>query len=89
MGEHQQLVRVRELANEIIRLRLQDRTTYDELELQNNVELLSRSVVDLVNIMLAEDVDSSTSLKATASKMKMVYNNMHQAQAEKKDYLHF
>ncbi|MDK8210614.1 hypothetical protein QP741_23975, partial [Bacillus subtilis] len=84
MGEHQQLVRVRELANEIIRLRLQDRTTYDELELQNNVELLSRSVVDLVNIMLAEDVDSSTSLKATASKMKMVYNNMHQA--EKKDY---
>ena len=86
MGEHQQLVRVRELANEIIRLRLQDRTTYDELELQNNVELLSRSVVDLVNIMLAEDVDSSTSLKATASKMKMVYNNMHQA--EKKDYLH-
>ncbi|ADE68323.1 MULTISPECIES: hypothetical protein [Priestia] len=87
MGEHQQLVRVRELANEIIRLRLQDRTTYDELELQNNVELLSRSVVDLVNIMLAEDVDSSTSLKATASKMKMVYNNMHQA--EKKDYLHF
>jgi len=87
MGEHQQLVRVRELANEIIRLRLQDRTTYDELELQNNVELLSRSVVDLVNIMLAEDVDSSTSLKATASKMKMVYHNMHQA--EKKDYLHF
>ncbi|MGG0544801.1 hypothetical protein ABEY63_23150 [Priestia aryabhattai] len=87
MGEHQQLVRVRELANKIIRLRLQDRTTYDELELQNNVELLSRSVVDLVNIMLAEDVDSSTSLKATASKMKMVYNNMHQA--EKKDYLHF
>ncbi|WP_374148558.1 hypothetical protein [Priestia megaterium] len=87
MGEHQQLVRVRELANEIIRLRLQDRTTYDELELQNNVELLSRSVVDLVNIMLAEDVDSSTSLKATASKMKMVYNNMHQA--EKKGYLHF
>ncbi|MBU8752487.1 MULTISPECIES: hypothetical protein [Priestia] len=87
MGEHQQLVRVRELANEIIRLRLQDRTTYDELELQNNVELLSRSVVDLVNIMLAEDVDSSTSLKATVSKMKMVYNNMHQA--EKKDYLHF
>ncbi|MCM2974268.1 hypothetical protein M3592_02340 [Priestia aryabhattai] len=87
MGEHQQLVRVRELANEIIRLRLQDRTTYDELELQNNIELLSRSVVDLVNIMLAEDVDSSTSLKATASKMKMVYNNMHQA--EKKDYLHF
>ncbi|MHA7093253.1 hypothetical protein [Priestia megaterium] len=87
MGEHQQLVRVRELANEIIRLRLQDRTTYDELELQNNVELLSRSVVDLVNIMLAEDVDSSTSLKATASKMKMVYNNMHQP--EKKDYLHF
>ncbi|MFK7678986.1 hypothetical protein ACQKGA_08815 [Priestia megaterium] len=87
MGEHQQLVRVRELANEIIRLRLRDRTTYDELELQNNVELLSRSVVDLVNIMLAEDVDSSTSLKATASKMKMVYNNMHQA--EKKDYLHF
>ncbi|ADF38131.1 hypothetical protein [Priestia megaterium] len=87
MGEHQQLVRVRELANEIIRLRLQDRTTYDELELQNNVELLSRSVVDLVNIMLAEDGDSSTSLKATASKMKMVYNNMHQA--EKKDYLHF
>ncbi|MCM3792327.1 hypothetical protein [Priestia megaterium] len=87
MGEHQQLVRVRELANEIIRLRLQDRTTYDELELQNNVELLSRSVVDLVNIILAEDVDSSTSLKATASKMKMVYNNMHQA--EKKDYLHF
>ncbi|MBE5100085.1 hypothetical protein [Priestia aryabhattai] len=87
MGEHQQLVRVRELANEIIRLRLQDRTTYDELELQNNLELLSRSVVDLVNIMLAEDVDSSTSLKATASKMKMVYNNMHQA--EKKDYLHF
>lgn len=87
MGEHQQLVRVRELANEIIRLRLQDRTTYDELELQNNVELLSRSVVDLVNIMLAEDVDSSTSLKATASKMKMVYNNMYQA--EKKDYLHF
>ncbi|NEW01156.1 hypothetical protein GYH73_005895 [Bacillus megaterium] len=87
MGEHQQLVRVRELANEIIRLRLQDRTTYDELDLQNNVELLSRSVVDLVNIMLAEDVDSSTSLKATASKMKMVYNNMHQA--EKKDYLHF
>ncbi|MEW4209680.1 hypothetical protein Q0O85_14110 [Priestia megaterium] len=87
MGEHQQLVRVRELANEIIRLRLQDRTTYDELELQNNVELLSRSVVDLVNIMLAEDVDSSTSLKATASKMKMVYNNMHRA--EKKDYLHF
>lgn len=87
MGEHQQLVRVRELANEIIRLRLQDRTTYDELELRNNVELLSRSVVDLVNIMLAEDVDSSTSLKATASKMKMVYNNMHQA--EKKDYLHF
>jgi hypothetical protein len=87
MGEHQQLVRVRELANEIIRLRLQDRTTYDELELQNNVELLSRSVVDLVNIMLAEDVDSSTSLEATASKMKMVYNNMHQA--EKKDYLHF
>ncbi|MFF2442153.1 hypothetical protein [Priestia megaterium] len=87
MGEHQQLVRVRELANEIIRLRLQDRTTYDELELQNNVELLSRSVVDLVNIMLAEDVDSSTSLKATASKMKMVYNNMHQA--GKKDYLHF
>ncbi|AEN90824.1 MULTISPECIES: hypothetical protein [Priestia] len=87
MGEHQQLVRVRELANEIIRLRLQDRTTYDELELQNNVELLSRSVVDLVNIMLAEDVDSSTSLKATASKMKMVYNNMHQA--EKKNYLHF
>ncbi|AXI28161.1 hypothetical protein ACFW1J_17750 [Priestia aryabhattai] len=87
MGEHQQLVRVRELANEIIRLRLQDRTTYDELELQNNVELLSRSVVDLVNIMLAEDVDSSTSLKATASKMKMVYNNMHQT--EKKDYLHF
>ncbi|MCJ7987093.1 hypothetical protein QU577_06565 [Priestia megaterium] len=80
MGEHQQLVRVRELANEIIRLRLQDRTTYDELELQNNVELLSRSVVDLVNIMLAEDVDSSTSLKATASKMKMVYNNMHQAE---------
>ncbi|AYE52271.1 hypothetical protein ABEP42_18695 [Priestia megaterium] len=87
MGEHQQLVRVRELANEIIRLRLQDRTTYDELELQNNVELLSRSVVDLVNIMLAEDGDSSTSLKATVSKMKMVYNNMHQA--EKKDYLHF
>ncbi len=87
MGEHQQLVRVRELANEIIRLRLQDRTTYDELELQNNVELLSRSVVDLVNIMLAEDVDSTTSLKATASKMKMVYNNMHQA--GKKDYLHF
>ncbi|MFP7733751.1 hypothetical protein ACLHDF_10090 [Priestia aryabhattai] len=87
MGEHQQLVRVRELANEIIRLRLQDRRTYDELELQNNVELLSRSVVDLVNIMLAEDVDSPTSLKATASKMKMVYNNMHQV--EKKDYLHF
>jgi len=87
MGEHQQLVRVRELANEIIRLRLQDRTTYDELELQNNVELLSRSVVDLVNIMLAEDGDSSTCLKATVSKMKMVYNNMHQA--EKKDYLHF
>ncbi|MGG0449371.1 hypothetical protein ABEY82_03230 [Priestia megaterium] len=87
MGEHQQLVRVRELANEIIRLRLQDRTTYDELELQNNVELLSRSVVDLVNIMLAEDGNSSTSLKATVSKMKMVYNNMHQA--EKKDYLHF
>ncbi|MBM7704714.1 hypothetical protein [Metabacillus iocasae] len=76
MSEREQLLRVRELANEIIRLRLQDSAEFSELELKNNVELLARSVIDLVNIQLLEDADSSTSLKATVCKMKMAYNQM-------------
>lgn len=76
MEERDQLLRVRELANEILRLKVQDRTTYDELELRNNVELLARSVVDLTTLHLNEDVDPPTSLRATVSKLKMACNNM-------------
>ncbi|WP_110111690.1 hypothetical protein [Bacillus sp. CGMCC 1.16541] len=86
MSERDQLVRVKELASEIIRLRLQDSAEFSELELKNNVELLARSVIDLVNIQLSEDADTSTSLKATVCKMKMAYNQMENS--KKKEALH-
>ncbi|AQX55412.1 hypothetical protein LZP85_05085 [Priestia flexa] len=78
MNEQQQFVRVRELANEIIRFKLQDRAVYNEVELRNSVELLARSIVDLANVHLKEDADPETSLKATVCKVKMVYNHMNQ-----------
>ncbi|MCM3536815.1 hypothetical protein [Priestia endophytica] len=76
MEERVKLIRIRELAYEILHCRLQDQTAYCQQDLQEVVELLARVVVDLTNTQLREDADPPTSLKATVSKTRMAYNTM-------------
>ncbi|WP_377915700.1 hypothetical protein [Bacillus songklensis] len=78
MSEHEQLRRIRELAEGVIQSCLQDGTRYDEPQLRNVIELLARSVVDTANLNLGDDIDPPTSLKATVCKMKMAHNAMQQ-----------
>lgn len=76
INDREKLLRVNDIASSLVREMLRDCTHFDEKQLKNAVENLSRSLVTLTNIQLGLEEDSNEALQATLSKVRIAYNSV-------------
>lgn len=74
--DKEMLLKIHLLATEIIKQILRDKASYNEKQLLNAVENLSRSIIDLTSTQLDHKEDIETTLKATLSKVKISYHSV-------------
>ncbi|UII57201.1 hypothetical protein LS684_07095 [Cytobacillus spongiae] len=77
-------LRVKSLSLDILAELMEDGVTYDERELKHSVELLARSVNDLVNLYAGIEEDHPTTFKGTIAKMKIATNNLQSCKEKKR-----
>lgn len=76
-------LRVKSISHEIIQELLTDGATYNEQQLKQTVELLSRSIHDLTNVYSELEADHESTLKATIAKMRMALNSLKTGKTKK------
>ncbi|PWW19878.1 hypothetical protein DFO73_11872 [Cytobacillus oceanisediminis] len=75
--EKERANRVKCLSDDILEKLMEDNIAYNPEDLKNVIEMLARSVADLVNIYTGKEEDHATALKGTISKMRISYNILH------------
>ncbi|MCA1029752.1 hypothetical protein LCL95_01745 [Bacillus timonensis] len=76
MQEREKLIKINQLAADIVKEMVKDGIEYDAFILKNAVENLARSVVDLTDIQLGKDGDVPTALKGTVIKTRLALNSV-------------
>ncbi|WP_232233770.1 hypothetical protein [Bacillus sp. J33] len=75
--EKEKANRVKCLSEDILEQLMEDKILYNPEDLKNVIEMLARSVSDLVKVYTGEEGDHSTALKGTISKMRVAYNILY------------
>ncbi|KAF0824370.1 hypothetical protein ACOSZF_08025 [Cytobacillus firmus] len=72
--EIEKAYRVKSLSQDILEHLMEDNTIYNPEDLKHVIEMLARSVADLVTLYTDPEGDHETALKGTISKMRIGYN---------------
>ncbi|MBN8199368.1 hypothetical protein [Bacillus sp. NTK034] len=72
--ENEKAYRVKGLSQDILEHLMEDNTSYNSEDLKHVIEMLARTVSDLVTVYTDREGDHETVLKGTISKMRISYN---------------
>ncbi|MCM3705803.1 MULTISPECIES: hypothetical protein [Cytobacillus] len=75
--------RVKSLSQDILEHLMEDNTSYRHDDLKYVIEMLARSVSDLVTLYTDREGDHETALKGTISKMRIGYNILQYKETSK------
>ena len=81
--EQEKAYRVKSLSQDILEHLMEDNTIYRHEDLKHVIEMLARSVSDLVTLYTEREADHETALKGTISKMRIGYNVLQYKETSK------
>ncbi|EWG11733.1 hypothetical protein [Cytobacillus firmus] len=81
--EIEKAYRVKSLSQDILEHLMEDNTSYYSEDLKHVIEMLARSVADLVTLYTDREGDHETALKGTISKMRIGYNVLQYKETSK------
>lgn len=81
--EIEKAYRVKSLSQDILEHLMEDNTIYNPEDLKHVIEMLARSVADLVTLYTDPEGDHETALKGTISKMRIGYNVLQYKETSK------
>ncbi|MEK3855336.1 hypothetical protein [Cytobacillus sp. FSL H8-0458] len=81
--EKEKAYRVKSLSQDILEHLMEDNTSYQQDDLKHVIEMLARSVADLVTLYTDREGDHETALKGTISKMRIGYNVLQYKETSK------
>ncbi|KML39746.1 MULTISPECIES: hypothetical protein [Bacillaceae] len=81
--EKEKAYRVKSLSQDILEHLMEDNTIYRHEDLKHVIEMLARSVSDLVTLYTEREADHETALKGTISKMRIGYNVLQYKETSK------
>ncbi|UOE56940.1 hypothetical protein LIT38_08345 [Bacillus sp. CMF12] len=81
--ETEKAFRVKSLSKDILEHLMEDSTSYKHEDLKHVIEMLARSVSDLVTLYTDREGDHEAALKGTISKMRISYNVLQYKETSK------